>query len=46
VLHFDGMRAGKNDFLEPRVYAGVLVVLLGLRLYWWRGRAATRKRAV
>jgi len=44
VLHFDWMRAGKNDFFEPRVYAGVLVVLLGLRLYWWRGRAAARKR--
>ncbi len=35
VLHFDWMRAGKNDFLEPRLYAGLLALLLGLRVYWW-----------
>lgn len=35
VLHFDWMRAGKNDFLEPRLYAGLLAILLGLRLVWW-----------
>lgn len=48
VLHFDWMRAGKNDFLEPRIYAAILLVLLGTRLvWWWRGRArrptATRR---
>ncbi len=37
VLHFDWMRAGKNDLLEPRLYALGLAVLLGLRL-WWRRR--------
>lgn len=35
VLHFDWMRAGKNDFLEPRLYAGALAILLGLRVFWW-----------
>jgi sulfoxide reductase heme-binding subunit YedZ len=35
VLHFEWMRAGKNDFLEPRLYAGALAVLLGLRVFWW-----------
>ncbi|WP_345797018.1 protein-methionine-sulfoxide reductase heme-binding subunit MsrQ [Castellaniella sp. MT123] len=35
VLHFEWMRAGKNDFLEPRIYAVILAVLLGVRLWWW-----------
>lgn len=34
ILHFFWMRAGKNDFAEVFVYAGVLTVLLGWRL--WR----------
>ncbi|MER1966183.1 protein-methionine-sulfoxide reductase heme-binding subunit MsrQ [Castellaniella sp. GW247-6E4] len=37
VLHFYLMRAGKNDFAEPHVYALILAALLGLRL-WWRVR--------
>jgi sulfoxide reductase heme-binding subunit YedZ len=32
ILHFFWMRAGKNDFAEVFVYAGVLTVLLGWRL--------------
>ena len=32
VLHFFWMRAGKNDFAEVAVYAGILAVLLGWRL--------------
>ena len=32
VLHFFWMRAGKNDFAEVFVYAGVLALLLGWRL--------------
>ena len=39
ILHFFWMRAGKNDFAEVAVYAGVLSVLLGWRL--WR-RLSTR----
>lgn len=41
VLHFWWHKAGKNDFLEPGIYAGVVALLLGLRLWWWwRGRRA------
>ena len=32
VWHFWLVRAGKNDFFEPYVYAGVLALLLGLRI--------------
>ena len=32
VLHFFWMRAGKNDFAEVAVYAGILSTLLGWRL--------------
>jgi len=41
VLHFWWHKAGKNDIAEPAVYAAVVAVLLGMRL-WWRGRAAYR----
>jgi sulfoxide reductase heme-binding subunit YedZ len=34
LLHFWWMRAGKNDFAEPTVYAAIIAVLLGWRL--WR----------
>ena len=33
ILHFFWMRAGKRDFAEVFVYAGVIAVLLGWRLY-------------
>ena len=39
VLHFFWMRAGKNDFAEVAVYAGILAVLLG-----WRLREYSRSR--
>jgi sulfoxide reductase heme-binding subunit YedZ len=32
ILHFFWMRAGKNDFAEVAVYAGILATLLGWRL--------------
>jgi len=37
LLHFFWMRAGKNDFAEVAVYAAILGVLLGWRL-WERAR--------
>ena len=40
ILHFFWMRAGKNDFGEVAVYAAILAVLLG-----WRVWQALRKRA-
>jgi methionine sulfoxide reductase heme-binding subunit len=36
LLHFFWMRAGKNDFAEVAVYAAVLALLLGWRV-WHRG---------
>ena len=46
VLHFDWMRAGKHDLLEPRLYALVLAVLLAARLpAWWRARRAAHRVA-
>lgn len=39
LLHFFWMRAGKNDFAEVAVYAGVIAALLGWRL-WRRLRPA------
>ncbi len=35
ILHFFWMRAGKNDFAEVAVYAGLLAALLGWRLWRW-----------
>jgi sulfoxide reductase heme-binding subunit YedZ len=35
ILHFFWMRAGKNNFAEVFVYAGILAVLLGWRLRQW-----------
>ena len=37
-LHFYWMRAGKNDFAEVLVYAGILALLLGWRLRKLRPR--------
>ena len=37
ILHFFWMRAGKNNFAEVFVYAGILAVLLGWRV-WHRLR--------
>lgn len=43
VLHFFWMRAGKNDFAEVAVYAGLLGGLLGWRL-WHRWHPPGRAR--
>ena len=43
VLHFFWMRAGKNNFAEVGVYAAILGLLLGWRL--WRRLAAPRVTA-
>lgn len=47
VWHFDWMRAGKNDFLEPRLYAWILAVLFAVRIFWWlrslRGKRAPQR---
>ncbi|MCX7242993.1 MAG: sulfoxide reductase heme-binding subunit YedZ [Polaromonas sp.] len=38
ILHFFWIRAGKNDFAEVLVYAGILALLLGWRLRKLRPR--------
>lgn len=38
VLHFWWMRAGKNNFVEVLVYAAVLALLLGWRVWRWGRR--------
>lgn len=43
VLHFFWMRAGKNNFGEVAVYAAILAVLLGWRV--WNFSRATSRRA-
>ncbi|PQA82229.1 sulfoxide reductase heme-binding subunit YedZ [Limnohabitans sp. TS-CS-82] len=40
VLHFFWMRAGKNNFTEVGVYAGIMALLLG-----WRVRHGLRSKA-
>ena len=44
ILHFFWMRAGKNNFAEVFVYAGILAVLLGWRV-WHHWAAAAQKPA-
>lgn len=49
ILHFFWMRAGKNDFAEVALYAAILGVLLGWRVWHQRrgaapGRTATASR--
>lgn len=34
VLHYFWMKAGKNLLLQPLLFAAIVSVLLGLRLYW------------
>ncbi|MFZ4286901.1 sulfite oxidase heme-binding subunit YedZ [Variovorax sp. HJSM1_2] len=41
ILHFFWMRAGKNNFNEVFIYAGILAVLLG----WRVSRALSKKQA-
>jgi sulfoxide reductase heme-binding subunit YedZ len=45
VWHFFWMRAGKNDYLEPRVSAWILAALLAVRLLWWLQKSLQRRAA-
>ena len=42
ILHFFWMRAAKNNFAEVLVYAAVIAVLFGWRLYAWRQKAQAK----
>ncbi|MEE2977124.1 MAG: protein-methionine-sulfoxide reductase heme-binding subunit MsrQ [Pseudomonadota bacterium] len=39
ILHYWWHKAGKHDFAEVSIYAAVMAVLLGLRVWWaWRSQ--------
>ncbi|MBY4949929.1 protein-methionine-sulfoxide reductase heme-binding subunit MsrQ [Cupriavidus respiraculi] len=42
ILHYWWHKAGKNDFTEVSIYAAVVFVLLAMRVWWWRRKAAGR----
>ena len=42
VLHFVWLV--KSDLREPLIYAAVLALLLGMRVWWWRSRPAAAPR--
>ena len=48
ILHFFWMRAGKNNFAEVFVYAAILAVLLGWRVWhrWAPSRILVSSRPV
>ena len=45
ILHYWWHKAGKNDFGTVSIYAGIVVWLLGIRLWWaWQDRRRRIKR--
>jgi len=36
ILHFFWMRSAKNDFADVAIYAGLLALLLGWRVWRWQ----------
>ncbi|NHZ88224.1 sulfoxide reductase heme-binding subunit YedZ [Massilia sp. CCM 8733] len=42
ILHFWWMKAGKNNFTEPLITGAIVALLLGLRVFWSRQKAAAR----
>lgn len=44
ILHYWWHKAGKNDFGEVSIYAVVVAILLGVRLWWWRFGARRSER--
>lgn len=38
ILHFWWMKAGKNDFAEPLLFGTIVLLLLGIRVYWRMAR--------
>ncbi|MFM9435570.1 methionine sulfoxide reductase heme-binding subunit [Janthinobacterium sp. CG_23.3] len=45
ILHFWWMKAGKNNFAQPILFGLIVALLLGMRLYWARSKAAAAKAA-
>jgi sulfoxide reductase heme-binding subunit YedZ len=40
ILHFWWMKAGKHNFTQPIIFGVIVALLLGIRLYWSRSKAA------
>ncbi|NGZ82956.1 sulfite oxidase heme-binding subunit YedZ [Duganella aceris] len=40
ILHFWWMKAGKHNFTQPIIFGTILGILLLMRVYWWRKKAA------
>lgn len=45
ILHYWWMKAGKNDFAQPAIYAIIVAALLGARVIWALRRAGTQPLA-
>jgi len=46
ILHYWWMKAGKNDLEQPLIWGAVVALLLGLRIWWSRTRAAAPSRSI
>ncbi|HEY0589973.1 MAG TPA: protein-methionine-sulfoxide reductase heme-binding subunit MsrQ [Pseudoduganella sp.] len=46
IVHFWWMRAGKHDFNKPILFGLIVLVLLGIRVWWARSKAAATSAAV
>lgn len=44
ILHFWWMKAAKHDFSQPIIFGLIVLALLGVRVYWARGKAAANAR--
>jgi sulfoxide reductase heme-binding subunit YedZ len=45
VLHFWWMKAAKNNLAQPALFAVIVALLLGMRIYWSRVKAQAAARA-
>lgn len=45
ILHFWWMKAAKHDFAQPILFGAIVLILLGVRLYWSRAKAAAARPA-
>jgi methionine sulfoxide reductase heme-binding subunit len=42
ILHFWWMRAGKHDFNKPILFGLIVLLLLGMRVWWARRKPVNR----
>jgi sulfoxide reductase heme-binding subunit YedZ len=42
ILHFWWMRAGKHDFNKPILFGVIVLLLLGMRVWWARRKPVNR----